>query len=107
AAVAAAYPDSTAARLVAWIQTSRSSRRECHSDSAKAAASWVLPDDLSQSRAAGSPAGPGHAPRRGTTAPAPPARSTAVRSGAVSSRSVKPSATVGTVPDRTGQDGPP
>src|SRR5262245_55477080 len=51
AAMAAAYPDSTEARLVASIQTSISSRPDRHSDSAKAAASWVLPDEPSQSRA--------------------------------------------------------
>ena len=39
---------------MASIQTSRSTPPDSHSDSAKAAASWVLPDDLSQSCASGS-----------------------------------------------------
>ncbi len=94
---------------MASIHTSRSTPRDCHSDSAKAAASWVLPDDLSQSCAAGTAAGPtaGAAARSGTSATAAPAGSAAVRPEAVASRALKPSASAGAVPDRTGQDGPP
>ena len=96
---------------MASIQTSRSTPPDCHSDSAKAAASWVLPDDLSQSCASGAAAGPGKAAgaaaRSGTSATAAPAGSAAARSGAVSGLALKPSASAGTVPDRMGQDGRP
>ena len=96
---------------MASIQTSRSTPPDCHSDSAKAAASWVLPDDLSQSCASGAATGPGEAAgaaaRSGTSATAAPAGSAAARPGAVSSLALKPSASAGTVPDRMGQDGRP
>ena len=95
---------------MASIQTSRSTPPDCHSDSAKAAASWVLPDDLSQSCASGAPTGPGNAAgaaRSVTSATAAPLGSAATRRGAVSSLALKPSASVGTVPDRMGQDGRP
>ena len=46
---------------MASIQTSRSIPPDCHSDSAKTAASWVLPDDLSQSFASGAALGPENA----------------------------------------------
>ena len=96
---------------MASIQTSRSTPPDCHSDSAKAAASWVLPDDLSQSGASGAASGPGRvagaAARSGTSATAVPAGSAAARPGDVSSLALKPSASAGTVPDRTGQDGRP
>src|SRR5215467_14521951 len=111
AAVAAAYPDSTDSRLVASIQTMRSTPRDCHRDSAKAAASWVLPDDLCQCRASRAATGPGDAvrsdPRAGTSATAAPAGSAAARLGAVSGLVLKSSASAGTVPDRIGQEGRP
>jgi len=84
---------------------------DCHSDSAKATASWVLPDDLSQFCASGAATGPGKAAgaaaRSGTSATAAPAGSAAGRAGAVSSLALKPSASAGTVPDRIGHDGRP
>jgi hypothetical protein len=94
---------------VASIQTSRSTPPDCHSDWAKAAASWVLPDDLSQSCAseAATEPGTGAAARSGTSATAAPAGSAVGRPGAVSSLALKPSASAGTVPDRIGQDGRP
>ena len=92
---------------MASIQTSRSTPPDCHSNSAKAAASWVLPDDLSQSCASGAATGPGAGAgaRSGTSATAAPAGSSAARPGAVSSRALKPSASAGTVPDRIGTKG--
>jgi hypothetical protein len=78
------------------IQTSRSTSRLCHSESAKLAASWVLPHDASQSR------DPLPTGRAGTRATAVPGRSAAPRLGAVSSRAVKPSAAAGITPDWTG-----
>src|SRR5215469_4499589 len=82
---------------------------ECHSISAKAAASCVLPDDLSQSCPSGAATGvgtaAGAAARSGTSAIAAPAGSCAARLGAVSSLVRKPTASAGTVPDRMGQDG--
>ncbi|TVZ06739.1 hypothetical protein EAS64_05070 [Trebonia kvetii] len=75
---------------MAWIQTSRSSSCECHSDSAKAAASCVLPDDLSHAPGPrpGPEPGPGSSTRSGINATAAPAGSAAARSGTVSNRSV-------------------
>src|SRR5215469_7212455 len=77
AAVAAAYPHSTEARLVASIQTSKSRPPERQSDSAQAAASWVLPDDLGQSCTSGTVTGrwkeAAAAARSGTSATAAPA----------------------------------
>ena len=94
---------------MASIHTTRSTPPDCHSDSANATASWVLPDDLNQSWASGTAARPGSrtAGRSGTSATAAPAGSAAARSGAVSSRAVKRSASAGTMPDRTSQDGLP
>ena len=73
---------------MASIQTSRSTPPDSHSDSAKAAASWVLPDDLSQSCAPGAASGPGRvagaAARSGTSATVAPAGSAAARPGDVS-----------------------
>src|SRR5215469_6086405 len=84
---------------------------DCHSISAKAAASWVLPDDLNQScpseASTGLGAAAGAVGRSGTSAIAAPAGSCAARLGAVSSLVRKPTASAGTVPDRIGQDGRP
>jgi hypothetical protein len=52
ATVAATYPDSTDARLVAGTQTSSSTSRDCQSDSARPTASWVFPHDPDQFSAA-------------------------------------------------------
>jgi hypothetical protein len=83
----------------------------CHSDSANAAASWVLPEDLSQFRASGAASWPGKASgavaRSATSTTAVPAARTAARSAPVSTLELKPSAGAGTVPDRMGQDGLP
>ena len=74
--------------------------RDCHSDPARPAASWVFPDD---------PAPPGllAAARPGTSATAAPVTSAASRPGTVSGRATKPSASGGTRPARTGHATPP
>ncbi len=101
ATAASAKADSTAPRLVATAQTSSSTWRDCQSHSAKATASWVLPDEPSQSRA------PSAATRPGTSATAVPGTSAARSAGAVSGRALNPSASEGTAPDLTGQDACP
>src|SRR5580693_2912974 len=97
AAAASTKPDNTDVRLVATTQTSRSSPRERHSDSAKYTASWVLPQELSQSRDPASAAA-----RPGVTTTVVPGVSAAPRSGADSGLPLKPSAIGGTAPDLTG-----
>ena len=96
ASAASAYPASTDARLVAATQTSRSTSRDRQRDSAKNAASWVLPHDPSQSR---DPAPP---PRPGTSTTALPGTSAAPSRGALSGLVLNPSASGGTTPERTG-----
>src|ERR1700728_652978 len=97
AAAASTKPDNTDVRLVATTQTSRSSTRERHSDSAKYTASWVLPQELSQSRDPASAAA-----RPGVSTTVVPGVSAAPRSGADSGLPLKPSAIGGTAPDLTG-----
>ncbi len=87
-------------RLVAVIQISRLTSRACHNDSAAYTASCVLPDAPSQS---GDPAGG----RPGTSATVAPGTSAAARLAAVSGRRVKPSASGGIAPQRTGVAGGP
>ena len=96
ATAASAYTACTAARLVAGTQTSRSTSWDRHSDSAKNAASWVLPHDPSQSRDPVPPARPG------TSTTAVPGTSAAPSRGALSGLVLNPSASGGTTPARTG-----
>ena len=73
--------------------------RDCHSDPARASASWVLP-----LAAAHSPS-PSAVARAGTRTVVVPAASVPVSPGAVSGRALYPSAGGGTGPMRTGPDG--
>ena len=70
---------------------------DCHSDSAAAMASCVLPDSRSQSERAGPPA------RVDIRATVAPGTSDAPRPGADSGRALNSSARAGTAPIRTGQ----
>ena len=98
AAAACTKPDSTDARLLATTQVSTSTPGERHSDSAKYRASWVLPVDPRQSRAA-------EGTWSGTSATVAPGISVVSRSGTVSGLTVKPSASGGTGPDQIGHVG--
>ncbi|HEV2258184.1 MAG TPA: hypothetical protein VGS06_34055 [Streptosporangiaceae bacterium] len=69
--------------------------RDCHSDPARPAASWVFPDDPGTS-------GLLAAAWAETSATAVPGTSAASRPGTVSGRATKPSASGGTRPARTG-----
>ena len=81
------------ARLAAVTQTSTSIWRACHADSARYAASCVLPVPPGQSYSCRWASGPVRTRGRpGASAPAMP--------GAVSGRALKQSASGGTSPDR-------
>src|SRR5580658_10356559 len=84
--------------LLASTQTSRSSAPARHCDSAKKAASWVLP--LQRSQSCDDPA-PTRLPR-GASMTAPVRPSASLRSGPVSGRVLNLSASAGTEPDRAG-----
>src|SRR5215468_10179751 len=95
ATAASTYADRIDARLVATIQTSRSTLPECHSHSADEAASCVLPHASSQAPDRPAVARPGVST---TVAPGTIADS---RAAAVSGLALKPSASGGTAPART------
>ncbi len=94
AADACTNPDSTDARLVAEIQTSASMSPDRHSDSAMAAAIWVLPHAPSQFD------GPSAKVEPGTSAMTEPGTTASMMPRAVSGLSVNPSASGGTSPTR-------
>src|ERR1700734_354555 len=93
-AEACAYPDRTAARSVALIQTSTSMAPDRHSDSAIHAASWVLPEAPSQFLR------PSANEEAGTSTRDVPASSMPVMLRAMSARAANPGATGGTAPTR-------
>ena len=84
---------------MAVTQASRSTERDCHTDSARPTTSWVLPDGPAQPAALA-------VGRPGTSATAAPGTTAASRPGIVSGRAMKPSASGGTRPDRTGHATP-
>src|SRR5260370_1066782 len=104
AATACTKPDSTDARLLATTQVSTSTPGERHSDSAKYRASWVFPPGPRQFGAERA-AGPPGAACSHTSATVAPGISVVSRPATVSGLTVKPSASGGTGPDQTGQDG--
>jgi hypothetical protein len=89
---ASAYPESIDAVLLASIQTSKSIDLDRHCDSAKKAASWVLPQHRSQSCGEPPPGRRG----RGASAMAGLPFSAINRSGPVSGRVLNLSASGGT-----------
>ncbi len=91
---ASTYPVSTDERLVAEIQTRMSMAPDCHSDSARSTAIWVLPHAPSQF------CGPSANVEPGTSAMADPGVSASTIPRAVSGLSVNPSARGGTSPIR-------
>jgi hypothetical protein len=91
-------PESTDVRLVALIQISRSMAPDRHSDSALTTATWVLPQAPSQF------CGPSAKAEPGTSATDEPGTSASTTPRAVSGRSVKPSASGGTLPTRNRRD---
>src|SRR5579863_5565417 len=95
---ASTYPDSTADRLVAEIQTTTSTAPDRHSVSASITAIWVLPDAPSQFCLPSANSEPG------TSAMVDPGMRASRMPRAVSGRSLNPSASAGTSPTRNRTD---
>ena len=95
---ASTYPESTADRLVAEIQTTTSTAPDRHSVSASITAIWVLPDAPSQFCLPSANSEPG------TSAMVEPGTRASRMPRPVSGRSLKPSASGGMSPTRKRTD---